>query len=109
MLSGIAEAKTFEMEMRGHKQATAHSHERTKNSNPSKKFTQRQNSNSNLLDNSKKTLGNRSNRFRAALVHHVHGVHVENLNNDLRHALSGILEVQKGVRGQNGDVRQAPP
>ena len=30
-------AKTFEMEMRGHKQATAHSHERTKNSNPSKK------------------------------------------------------------------------
>ena len=42
------------MELRGHKQATAHSHEHTKNSNPSKKyFTQRQNSNSNLLINSK--------------------------------------------------------
>ena len=37
MLSSIVkEATTFEMELRGHKQATAHSHERTKNSNPSK-------------------------------------------------------------------------
>ena len=41
------------MELCGHKQATAHSHERTKNSNPSKKFSRRQNSNSNLLINSK--------------------------------------------------------
>ena len=34
----FAEATTFEMELRGHKQATAHSHERTKNSNRSKKI-----------------------------------------------------------------------
>ena len=34
----ITEATTFEMELRGHKQATAHSHERTKNSNRSKKI-----------------------------------------------------------------------
>ena len=33
----VKEATTFEMELRGHKQATAHSHEHTKNSNPSKK------------------------------------------------------------------------
>ena len=39
MLSSIVkEATTFEMELRGHKQATAHSHEHTKNSNPSKKI-----------------------------------------------------------------------
>ena len=39
MLSSIVkEATTFEMELRGHKKATAHSHERTKNSNPSKKI-----------------------------------------------------------------------
>ena len=38
MLSSIVkEATTFEMELRGHKQATAHSHEHTKNSNRSKK------------------------------------------------------------------------
>ena len=37
MLSSIVtEATTFEMELRGYKQATAHSHEHTKNSNPSK-------------------------------------------------------------------------
>ena len=36
--STVKEATTFEMELRGHKQATAHSHEHTKNSNPSKKF-----------------------------------------------------------------------
>ena len=42
MLSSIVtEATTFEMELRGHKQATAHSQEHTKNSN------------SNLLINSK--------------------------------------------------------
>ena len=34
----VTEATTFEMELRGHKQATAHSHEHTKNSNPSKKI-----------------------------------------------------------------------
>ena len=39
MLSSIVkEATTFEMELRGHKQATAHSHEHTKKSNPSKKI-----------------------------------------------------------------------
>ena len=39
MLSSIVkEATTFEMELRGHKKATAHSHERTKNSNRSKKI-----------------------------------------------------------------------
>ena len=66
MLSSIVkEATTFEMVLRGHKQATAHSHEPTKNSNPSKKNSQRQNSDSNLLINSKKTR-NRSNKFRAA-------------------------------------------
>ena len=32
------EATTFEMELRGHKQATAHSHEHTKKLNPSKKI-----------------------------------------------------------------------
>ena len=38
MLSSIVEeATTFEMELRGYKQATADSHEHTKNSNPSKK------------------------------------------------------------------------
>ena len=35
--STVKEATTFEMELRGHKQATAHSHEHTKNSNRSKK------------------------------------------------------------------------
>ena len=35
--SNVKEATTFEMELRGHKQATAHSHEHTKISNPSKK------------------------------------------------------------------------
>ena len=34
----VKEATTFEMELRGHKQATAHSHAHTKNSNPSKKI-----------------------------------------------------------------------
>ena len=42
MLSSIeTEATTFEMELRGHKEATAHSHEHTKNSNPSKKIFER--------------------------------------------------------------------
>ena len=42
------------MKLRGYKQATAHSHERTKNSNPSKNyFSRRHNSNSNLLIYSK--------------------------------------------------------
>ena len=35
----VTEATTFEMELRGHKQATAHSHEHTKNSNPSKQIS----------------------------------------------------------------------
>ena len=52
------------MELRGHKQATAHSHEHTKNSNPSKNFSRRQNSNSNLLINSQNSR-NRSNLFQA--------------------------------------------
>ena len=34
----IKDTATFEMELRGYKQAMAHSHERTKNSNPSKKI-----------------------------------------------------------------------
>ena len=39
MLSSIVkEATTFEMELRGYKQATAHSHEHTKNSNRSQKI-----------------------------------------------------------------------
>ena len=59
----VTDATTFEMEFCGHTQATAHAHvqphgvwlnfEHTKNSNPSKKFSERQNSNSNLLINSK--------------------------------------------------------
>ena len=62
----VKEVTTFQMELRGHKQATTHSHEHTKNSNPSKKkFSHRQNSNSNLLINFKNPR-NRSNWFRAA-------------------------------------------
>ena len=81
MLSSIdKEATTFEMELRGHKQATAHSHEHTKNSNPSKKNSQRQKSNSNLLINSK-NYRNRSNFCRAAwyaiLGGLVHGLELE--------------------------------
>ena len=34
----VKDTTTFEMELRGYKQATAHSHEHTENSNPSKKF-----------------------------------------------------------------------
>ena len=34
----VKDTTTFEMELRGYKQATAHSHEHTKNSNPSKKI-----------------------------------------------------------------------
>ena len=34
----------------------------------------------------------------------VHGVHVETLKNDLRHALSVSLGVQKGVREQSGNL-----
>ena len=44
----------------------------------------------------------RSVQRQDSLGRQVHGVHVENLKNDLRHALSVSLGVQKGVRGQNG-------
>ena len=54
------------MELRGYKQATAHSHERTKNSNPSENnFRDDKNSNSNLLIYSKNPR-NRSNLFPGA-------------------------------------------
>ena len=51
MLSSLVkEATTFEMELRGHKKATAHSHEHTKKFESFKKnFSRRRNSNSNLL------------------------------------------------------------
>ena len=67
MLSSIVkEATTFDMELRGHEQATAHSHEHTKNSNRSKKqFPRRRKSDSNLLINSQKPR-NRSNLFGRA-------------------------------------------
>ena len=44
----------------------------------------------------------RSVQRQDSLGRQVHGVHVEILKNDLRHALSVSLGVQKGVRGQNG-------
>ena len=43
-----------------------------------------------------------SRNVQDKLARHVHGVHVENLEHDLRHALSVSLEVQRNFREQNG-------